>query len=156
MPFVNLLLIVTLLVLPVILPLPGARRTRARIGVAAVFLFTAVGHFLFPEPMAGLIPGVIPFRREIVLLSGVAELAAAILLLAVPRWTRPLGIGLIAFLILALPLNIHGALARIPFGGHDLGPVYLLIRVPVQFLLMGWIHWFLVRPDGPACPRISA
>jgi len=36
-------------------------------------------------------------------------------------------------------------------GGHLWGPVYLLIRVPLQLLLIGWSYWFAVsRPLATA------
>jgi len=30
-------------------------------------------------------------------------------------------------------------------GGHNLGPMYLLVRVPLQLILIGWAYWFAVR-----------
>jgi hypothetical protein len=30
-------------------------------------------------------------------------------------------------------------------GGHTWGPVYLLIRAPLQALLVAWTWWFAVR-----------
>jgi len=33
----------------------------------------------------------------------------------------------------------------VEMGGHGAGPAYLLLRVPFQFLLIGWAYWFAVR-----------
>jgi hypothetical protein len=44
-------------------------------------------------------------------------------------------------LIGVLPSNVYAAFNYVPFGGHDHGPVYLLVRIPFQFLLIGWIYW---------------
>ena len=48
-------------------------------------------------------------------------------------------------LIAFLPVNIYAAVNRVGMGGHEWGPIYLLIRVPLQFILIGWIWWFAVR-----------
>lgn len=53
---------------------------------------------------------------------------------------------LIAFLILVFPANIYAALNRVDMGGHEWGPMYLLARVPLRLLLIGWAYWFAVRP----------
>jgi uncharacterized membrane protein len=54
---------------------------------------------------------------------------------------RLTGICLIVMLCAFLPVNIYAALERVDFGGHELGPAYLLARVPVQVLLIAWT-WF--------------
>jgi uncharacterized membrane protein len=55
------------------------------------------------------------------------------------------GICVIAFLIVVLPANIYAAIHRVDVGGHSLGPMYLLVRVPLQLILIGWTYWFAVR-----------
>ena len=53
---------------------------------------------------------------------------------------------LCAFLILILPSNTGAAFRRIDFGGHTAGPIYLLMRIPLQLILIGWILWFAIAP----------
>ena len=48
-------------------------------------------------------------------------------------------------LLLVLPSNVYAAFQRIDFGGHGAGPAYLLVRVPLQLFLIGWIYWFAVK-----------
>lgn len=50
------------------------------------------------------------------------------------------GACLVAMLVAVLPSNIYSAFAHVPFGGHDAGPVYLLVRIPFQILLIGWVY----------------
>jgi uncharacterized membrane protein len=69
------------------------------------------------------------------------------LLLAWPK-SQLLGITIIGFLIVVFPANVSAAVRRIPFGGHSAGPVYLLVRAPVQLLLILWTSWFTVRGEG--------
>lgn len=118
------------------------------IGVALVFGFTGIGHFLLTKPMAGMLPAWVPGRILLVYVTGVVEIAAGVAVL-VPRLRRTVGWGLIVMLILFLPVNVYAALNRIEFGGHEWGPVYLLIRVPLQLVLIGWIWWMAVRPATP-------
>ena len=117
---------------------------RGRVGLALVFLFTGLGHFVQTESMAQMLPPWVPMRVAIVYITGVLELAAVAGLL-VPRFSRLTGVCLMAFLILVLPANIYAAVHRVEMGGHSLGPMYLLVRVPLQLMLIGWTYWFAVR-----------
>ena len=64
----------------------------------------------------------------------------------VPGWSRAVGILLCLFLVAALLANIDATIRRVPFGGHGVGPSYLLVRVPLQVALLCWIYWFGIRP----------
>lgn len=117
------------------------------VGIALVFCFTGVGHLILTEPMAEMLPSWMPGRILLVYVTGVIEIAAAIAVL-IPRLRTTVGWGLIAMLILFLPVNVYAAMNRVEMGGHEWGPIYLLIRVPLQFLLIGWTWWMAVRPSA--------
>jgi uncharacterized membrane protein len=123
---------------------PVATKTRGRMSLAAGFAFTAVGHFLLTDKMADMLPEWVPLRTAIVYATGVLELAAAAGLV-VPKLSRAIGLCLITFLILVFPANIYAALQHVDIGGHAAGPVYLLVRLPLQFILIAWAWWFAVR-----------
>lgn len=127
---------------------PTSTETRAAIGIATMFMFTGVGHFVATEQMVQMLPEWVPLRTEIVYVSGVAEIAAAALIL-VPMLRRAVGWLLIAMLIGFLPVNVYAAFIQAPMGGHAWGPAYLLIRVPVQAVIVAWIWWFMVRAVPP-------
>lgn len=95
--------------------------------------------------MAAMVPPQIPerFHMPIIYLSGIFELAVAIAVL-IPPLTKITGLLACAFLVLVLPSNIDSAFRRVPFGGHEAGPIYLLVRIPLQILLIVWIYWFAV------------
>lgn len=118
---------------------------RGRISLALVFLFTGLGHFLKTEPMVQMLPPGVPLREEIVYLTGVMELGAAVGLV-IPRVAGLAGKLLIIFLVIAFPANIYAAMTGAEMGGHGIGAAYLLIRTPVQLILIGWTYWFAVRP----------
>jgi uncharacterized membrane protein len=77
----------------------------ARLGLALVFGFTALGHFVKTQAMADMIPPSIPKRRALIWISGVLETAIAASLLACSKcfWT---GLSAVAFLIAVFPLNV--------------------------------------------------
>jgi NADH dehydrogenase len=118
--------------------LPGV--TRGKMGVTALFLVTGSAHFTDPAGMAAMLPPFVPGRLELIYFTGVLEILGAIGIW-IPGLTRIVGAFLILMLIGLLPANVYAALARVPFGGHDLGPIYLLVRVPFQFLIVAWVYW---------------
>lgn len=117
---------------------------RGRIGVAFVFAFTGIGHFIKTVEMAQMLPLWIPRRTLLIYLSGVFELLGCVGIL-IPQISRPTGIALCIFLVLVLPSNVYAAFQKVNFSGHAAGPSYLLVRVPLQLFLIGWIYWFAVR-----------
>tara|TARA_R110002096_G_scaffold199271_8_gene383100 strand:+ start:560 stop:844 length:285 start_codon:yes stop_codon:yes gene_type:complete len=94
--------------------------------------------------MSQMLPPFVPARVAIVYVTGVLEILGGIGLL-VPMTSRAAGICLLVFLILILPVNIYSAIQRVPMGGHASGPAYLLARVPLQLIFIGWTWWFGVR-----------
>lgn len=128
-----------------------APATRARAGVTLFFLFTSLGHFIRTEEMSAMVPPSIPYRRELIYLTGVLEFLGAIGVW-IPRLMRLTGLCLILMLICLLPANIYSAINRINFGGHGVGPTYLLLRVPFQVFAIWWTYvateqeWFRRQP----------
>ncbi len=152
----NVAIILTLLVVPYWLltfaHVPEVLRGRA--GIALVFAFTGVGHFLKTAAMTQMLPAWVPMRLSLVYLTGIFEVFAAVAILVSPLW-RSVGVTLCIFLLLIIPSNIYAAGQRTDFGGHAAGPVYLLARIPLQLFLMGWVYWFAVRPDDEWPSRTS-
>jgi uncharacterized membrane protein len=124
------------------------------VGITLVFGFTGIGHFVQTGPMAEMLPPWVPARIPLVYVTGVLEIAAALVVL-VPRWRTEIGWVLVALLLLFLPVNIHAAVNRVGIGGHVGGPVYLLIRIPLQAILIAWIWCFAIRPVAISPIRFS-
>lgn len=112
--------------------------TRARVGLSLFFFFTSVGHFIRTEEMAGMLPPVIPYRVEVIYITGVLELLGAIGVW-IPGLIRVTGVCLILMMVGLLPANIYSAINHVEFGGHGTGPAYLLIRVPFQLFVIWWV-----------------
>ena len=147
----NVAIMLALLLAPywALIPAHVAEPERARIGVALVFAFTGIGHFIKNRAMCQMLPAWVPARVALIYITGVFELAAAIAIL-IPSLSRRTGIVLCVFLILILPSNVYVAINLVDFFGHTSGPVYLLVRIPLQLFLVGWVYWFCVRQFGNA------
>jgi uncharacterized membrane protein len=44
-------------------------------------------------------------------------------------------------LIIFPPANIYASINSLSFGGNEIGPAYLLVRVPYQVFLVIWTLW---------------
>jgi uncharacterized membrane protein len=124
-------------------------RGAAAIGLGILFIFTGVGHFVQTEPMAQMLPPWVPERTLLVYLTGVLEFAIAVGFL-VPKARRFTGRVAAAVLVLFFPVNIYAAVNHIPMGGHAWGPVYLLLRAPLQAIILFWVYWFIIRQPNTA------
>jgi uncharacterized membrane protein len=110
----------------------------ARYGAAVFWIVAGVMHFVIPRQYQAIVPPRIArWKRSIVVVSGVAEIAGGLAVLP-GRTRRGARWWLLATLAAVYPANIHMAVnskdfARIP------APA-LWARLPVQFLF-GWITW---------------
>jgi uncharacterized membrane protein len=124
-------------------------RGAAALGLGMLFLFTESGHFLQTEPMAQMLPPCVPERRLLVYVTGVLECAIAVGFL-MPQSRQGTGWVAAGMLVLFFPVNIYAAINHIPMGGHAWGPVYLLIRTPLQIIIVWWVYWFTIRQSPTA------
>ena len=113
--------------------------TRARIGLSLFFLFTGIGHFIRTAPMVAMLPSSIPYRVELIYLTGVFELLGAVGVW-IPKLMKITGVCLILMMLAVLPANVYSAFNHVEFGGHEYGPIYLLLRVPFQLFVIAWIY----------------
>lgn len=118
-------------------------------GLTLLFAFTGVGHFILTGPMTDMLPEAVPFRVELVYATGVLEVLLALAVL-LPNYRRTVGWLLLAMLAAFLPVNIYAAVNHIGPGGHQWGPIYLLIRIPLQAFLAFWVWRFAVKSGKPA------
>ena len=148
----NILILTLALVLPLLGALSWNRTARTgvypvaaagRLGLALVLIMTGSAHFTRTEGIMKMIPEWMPAAREIIWATGVLEILAAVGLL-VKRTVRITGRMLILYFIAVFPLNVWAAMNHVDFGGHALGPLYLLARGPFQALLIFWAWKFAV------------
>ena len=142
--FLLLLLVAPYLILTVvgrwITGLKIAPATRAKVGLTLFFAFTSIGHFIKTEEMAAMVPPLIPYRVEVIYLTGALELLGAVGVW-IPGLMRLSGLCLMVMLVCLLPANIYSAMRHVDFGGHGAGPAYLLVRVPFQVFVIWWTYF---------------
>ncbi|MEO7038795.1 MAG: hypothetical protein ABI186_02070 [Candidatus Elarobacter sp.] len=112
---------------------------RARVVVSgAFFILAGALHFLRPEMYEKIVPPALGHARELVALSGIAEIAGGVGLL-IPATRRAAGFGLIALLLAVWPANIFMALDARRFA--EMAPAWVLWgRVPLQLVLIWWVE----------------
>lgn len=79
---------------------------KATVGLATLFLTSGATHLVRPQVFEGIVPHVLPRRRELVYVSGVAEIACALGLLH-PRTRKVAGLASAALLIGIFPANVQ-------------------------------------------------
>ena len=120
----------------------------ASIGLGITFIFFAIGHIVKTHGMVEMLPPWVPLRLQLVYATGVLEFAVGIALFTTKY--RELAAKLaIVILIVFFPANIYAALNSIGLGGHQWGPIYLLIRTPLQIILIAWAYFLCVKTYRP-------
>jgi len=111
-----------------------------RVGLAAMFVFTAVSHFhprTRPD-LVRMVPANLPAPTLLVTATGVLEFLGAIGLL-VPPALPVAAYGLIALLIAMFPANVHAAREGLMIAGRRATPV--LRRLPLQLFWIAALWW---------------
>jgi uncharacterized membrane protein len=114
-------------------------RDAARIGMAALFLFTSLAHFSrLKNDMAAMIPPPLTGALWVIYVTGILEFAGAVGLL-VPSLSRLAGWCLIALLVAMFPANAYAALRSVKLGGRPATP--LIYRTPLQIFWIAVLWW---------------
>jgi len=109
---------------------------------AALFALGGVGHFAATDVYLKIMPPYLPSHLALLLLSGVVEVVLGPLLL-VPTTSRLAAWGLIALLIAVFPANLYMFQHPEKF---PLSPTLLLLRLPLQGVLILWAWAYTRRP----------
>jgi uncharacterized membrane protein len=110
--------------------------------LGAFFLAAGLMHFLKPRLYVAIVPEALPRKREIVYVSGVAEIAGGAGVLAAAT-RRAAGWWLIATLLAVFPANVNMAVNAERF--RAIPEPLLWARLPVQGLLIAWVWRVTVR-----------
>jgi uncharacterized membrane protein len=114
------------------------RSPQARYGTALFWIVAGLMHFVIPRAYEAIVPPYLRrWKRELVIASGIAELAGGLAVL--PEQTRrPARWWLLATLVAVYPANVHMALH--PEEYERIPPAALWARLPVQglFALLTW------------------
>ncbi len=121
---------------------------QAAVGVVAILGPAGLAHFVRPEFFDPIVPEWVPgSKRSITYLSGVAELASAVLV-AIPLTRRLGGVAALATFVGVYPANIQAALDGGIEGADppldSAGAAWA--RLPMQFPMF-WLAWRVIRGD---------
>jgi uncharacterized membrane protein len=109
-----------------------------------LFVVAGINHFVATAFYISIMPPYLPWHRELVYISGVAEVV-----LGVALWLRRsrtvAAWGLIALLVAVSPANLHMALHPEQF--PTLPPLGLWLRLPLQGVLIAWAYWYTRDTD---------
>ena len=106
------------------------------------FIVAGITHFTNQAFFTAIVPPYLPWPVALVVISGIAEIGLGVALL-VRRTSRLAAWGLIALLIAVFPANLH--MAMNPQLYPDTSPTALLVRLPLQGVLLAVAYWF-TRP----------
>lgn len=108
--------------------------------MAIMYVFAGVIHFLKPAMYMRIMPRYLPAHKTLVYLSGLAEIVLGVGLIF-PE-TKNLAIyGII--LMLTIFLLVHFYMLSSEKAGAGIPKWVLLLRIPLQFLLMWWAWFYL-------------
>lgn len=79
---------------------------KATVGLATLFLTSGATHLVRPQVFEGIVPHVLPRKRALVYVSGVAEIACALGLLH-PRTRKTAGLASAVLLVGVFPANVQ-------------------------------------------------
>lgn len=93
-------------------------------------------------------PPWLPWPLTLVYVSGFAEIAGGLGVLF-PTTRRLAGAGLVALLLAVFPANVYAAMHGMTVGGHAIAPWMLWVRLPLQALLIYWVHSVAWKKQAP-------
>ena len=124
-------------------------RTLLRWLLALAYLIAGVAHLRSPAGFIQITPAWVPDPPLVILLTGLAELAGAVALAAIPRLRKAAGIGLAVYAVCVFPANLNHALNNIALGGTVLGWWYHAPRFALQPVLVWLALWTGGVTDWP-------
>ncbi len=108
--------------------------------IGVIFILAGILHFVRPELFMKIMPDYLPWHKSLVLISGFFEIAGGVGMM-IPALQTYAAWGLIALLIAVFPANIE--MFRTYYRKRGFTPFVwaLLFRLPLQFVLIGWVYW---------------
>jgi uncharacterized membrane protein len=109
-----------------------------RLTLVSFFLVAGLAHLLMPGPYLAIMPPYVPWPREVVAVSGVAEIIGA-LGVCFSFTRRTAGWFLIGLLVAVFPANIQAISNGMVIGGYAVPLWALWARLPLQPLFIVWV-----------------
>ncbi len=121
--------------------------------MAAFYFCAGILHMAAPDAFLPIVPDFVPFPREVVIVTGVCEIAGAVALLSV-RLRRIAGLMLALYAICVFPANIKHAFERVPIAALPDSWWYHGPRLALQPALVWWALFSSGAIDWPIRRKI--
>jgi uncharacterized membrane protein len=106
--------------------------------LAGIFTVSGFLHLVMPKPYVSIVPKPLPYKKELVYVSGVAEIGCAAMLTQ-PSTRRLAGLLSFGLLLAVFPANVQMAMDG---WRSDSSPAWwkiaLLLRLPLQIPPLKW------------------
>ena len=111
---------------------------RMRLAMAVALLMAGSDHLLTPERYLAMMPDYLPAPLQLVLFTGLCELAGAVGLM-LPRCRCYAAIALAIYFVCVFPANIKNAMDGLQVAGLPAATWYYWLRLPFQPLIILWV-----------------
>jgi uncharacterized membrane protein len=116
--------------------------------MAGLYVVAGVAHLRAPDAFLPIVPAFVPDPRDVILVTGICELAGAIALLTRRlRWLA--GVMLAAYAVCVFPANIKHAVDGIEVAGIPASWWYHGLRLALQPVLVWWALFSAQVTDWP-------
>ncbi len=117
--------------------------------LGAVFIFSGILHFTSTESYSKIVPPALPAPTWLVYLSGAFEILGGIALVGpIARLRQFAAYGLMALLVAVFPANVYHALSNVKVEPLPSSPLYHIIRLPMQGVLIWLVNWTVKKESG--------
>ncbi len=125
-------------------------RAVARWFLVVLYALAGVLHLALPRAFLTITPGWVPYPAQVILVTGLCEIAGAVAL-AQGHWPglrRAAGVALALYALCVWPANIHHMMLDLARPDHGLGYAYHLPRMVAQPLLIWLALWCSKAPQA--------
>ncbi len=127
--------------------------TVARFALSLFYGAAGILHLIDPDAFLPIMPSFVPWPREVVVLTGLCEIAGSVGLLTA-RFRRAAGLSLALYALCVWPANFKHAFDGVDVGSLPTGWWYHGPRLAFQPVLMVWAlwvsNWFRGKAISPA------
>lgn len=105
--------------------------------LAAIYLAAGVLHIMAPHPFLTIMPRWVPWPEQVVLFTGLCEVAGAVAL-TIPRLRYAAGVMLALYALCVWPANMQHAINDLSLAPPHLGWAYHGPRLVLQPVIIWW------------------
>jgi uncharacterized membrane protein len=126
---------------------------RMRLAMALSLLFIGVDHLVTPDRYRPMMPDFVPYPFEVVIFTGLCEIAGGLGLLT-RRLRKPAAIALAIYFAAVFPANIKNAVEGVAVEGLPANQWYYWVRLLFQPIVIGWALYAggVIGPDRRRLP----